>query len=173
MDVQTGLVYVAVVVISAAVIVLVSMFGIKEKSYEEAIAEQRKLPDDLLLGMLNLDLETFILYDTYYMANIVKICVLMFIGKKDKGKEKKHKNKAGKKVKEKKEEKEEKDDKEEKPEHIQFEENPQILPLEPLVRVSIQIKFMIYFRKYMFYVYHFYGKLSSTFVEVYHFCYKI
>nr|XP_033324053.1 kinectin-like [Megalopta genalis] len=104
MDVQTGLVYVAVVVISAAVIVLVSMFGIKEKSYEEAIAEQRKLPDDLLLG------------------------------KKDKGKEKKHKNKAGKKVKEKKEEKEEKDDKEEKPEHVQFEENPQILPLEPLLR---------------------------------------
>ncbi|XP_026296864.1 kinectin isoform X4 [Apis mellifera] len=84
MDVQTGLVYVAVVVISAAVIVLVSMFGIKEKSYEEAIAEQRKLPDDLLLS------------------------------KKDKSKEKKHKNKAGKKVKEKKEEKEEKEDKEEK-----------------------------------------------------------
>ncbi|XP_076645160.1 uncharacterized protein LOC143354752 [Halictus rubicundus] len=104
MDIQTGLVYVAVVVISAAVIVLVSMFGIKEKSYEEAIAEQRKLPDDLLLS------------------------------KKDKGKEKKHKNKAGKKVKEKKEEKEEKDDKEEKPEHVQFEENPQILPLEPLLR---------------------------------------
>ncbi|XP_076666065.1 uncharacterized protein LOC143367789 isoform X2 [Andrena cerasifolii] len=104
MDLQTGLVYVAVVVISAAVIVLVSMFGIKEKSYEEAIAEQRKLPDDLLLG------------------------------KKDKGKEKKHKNKAGKKVKEKKEEKEEKDDKEEKPEHVQFEENPQILPIEPLLR---------------------------------------
>ncbi|CAL7948527.1 unnamed protein product [Xylocopa violacea] len=105
MDVQTGLVYVAVVVISAAVIVLVSLFGIKEKSYEEAIAEQRKFPEsDLLLS------------------------------KKDKGKEKKHKNKAGKKVKEKKEEKEEKEDKEEKPEHVQFEENPQILPLEPLVR---------------------------------------
>ncbi|XP_029036615.1 kinectin-like isoform X2 [Osmia bicornis bicornis] len=104
MDVQTGLVYVAVVVISAAVIVLVSMFGIKEKSYEEAIAEQRKLPDDLLFS------------------------------KKEKNKEKKHKNKTGKKVKEKKEEKEEKEDKEEKPEHIQFEENPQILPLEPLLR---------------------------------------
>lgn len=51
MDLQTGLVYVAVVVISAAVILLVSMFAIKEKSYEEAIAEQRKLPDDLLLSM--------------------------------------------------------------------------------------------------------------------------
>lgn len=54
MDLQTGLVYIAVVVISAAVIALVSMFGIKEKSYEEAIAEQRKLPDDLLLSMYNL-----------------------------------------------------------------------------------------------------------------------
>ncbi|XP_076164616.1 uncharacterized protein LOC143145278 [Ptiloglossa arizonensis] len=106
MDLQTGLVYVAVVVISAAVILLVSMFAIKEKSYEEAIAEQRKLPDDLLLS------------------------------KKDKSKEKKHKNKAGKKVKEKKEEKDEKDDKEEKSEHVQFEENPQILPLEPLARES-------------------------------------
>ncbi|XP_066589983.1 putative leucine-rich repeat-containing protein DDB_G0290503 [Prorops nasuta] len=83
MDVQTGLVYVGVVIFSAAVILLVSMFGIKEKSYEEAIAEQRKLPDDLLFS------------------------------KKDKNKEKKHKNKAGKKVKEKKEEKDEKDEKSE------------------------------------------------------------
>ncbi|KAK2587486.1 hypothetical protein KPH14_003189 [Odynerus spinipes] len=78
------------------------MFGIKEKSYEEAIAEQRKLPDDLLLS------------------------------KKDKSKEKKHKNKSGKKVKEKKEEKEEKDEKDERSEHVQFEETPQILPPEPL-----------------------------------------
>ncbi|XP_012272203.1 kinectin isoform X1 [Orussus abietinus] len=100
MDIQTGAVYVGIVLLSAVVIVLVSMFGIKEKSYEEAIAEQRKLPDDLLLG------------------------------KKDKGKEKKHKNKSGKKVKEKKEEKEEKED---KPEHIQFVETPQILPSEPIV----------------------------------------
>lgn len=51
MDVQTGFVYIAVVVVSAVVIALISMFGIKEKSYEEAIAEQRKLPDDLLLSM--------------------------------------------------------------------------------------------------------------------------
>lgn len=51
MDLQTGLVYIGVVVISAAFIFFVSMFGMKEKSYEEAIAEQRKLPDDLLLGM--------------------------------------------------------------------------------------------------------------------------
>lgn len=52
MDIQTGLVYVGVVVISAAVIALISMYGIREKSYEEAIAEQRKLPDDLLSSML-------------------------------------------------------------------------------------------------------------------------
>lgn len=50
MDLQTGLISVGVVVLSAAVILFVSMFGMKEKSYEEAIAEQRKLPDDLLLG---------------------------------------------------------------------------------------------------------------------------
>ncbi|XP_044011749.1 kinectin isoform X3 [Aphidius gifuensis] len=83
MDLQTGLICVGVVCLSAAVILFVSMFGMKEKSYEEAIAEQRKLPDDLLLG------------------------------KKDKGKEKKYKNKTGKKVKEKKEDKDEKDDKSE------------------------------------------------------------
>lgn len=52
MDVQTGLVYVGIVVISAVAIAFISMFGTREKSYEEAIAEQRKLPDDLLLSML-------------------------------------------------------------------------------------------------------------------------
>ncbi|XP_018304998.1 kinectin isoform X3 [Mycetomoellerius zeteki] len=100
MDVQTGLVYVGIVVLSAAVIAFISMFGIREKSYEEAIAEQRKLPDDLLSN------------------------------KKDKNKEKKHKNKAGKKVKEKKEEKDDKEDKDERADHVQFEETPQILPSE-------------------------------------------
>ncbi|XP_044585501.1 kinectin isoform X11 [Cotesia glomerata] len=98
MDSQTILIYAGVVVVSAAVILLVSIFGIKEKSYEEAIAEQRKFPDDLLLG------------------------------KKDKGKDKKHKSKTGKKVKEKKDEKDDKSD--DKSEHVQFEENPQILPTE-------------------------------------------
>ncbi|XP_074103823.1 uncharacterized protein LOC141530546 isoform X4 [Cotesia typhae] len=98
MDSQTILIYAGVVVVSAGVILLVSIFGIKEKSYEEAIAEQRKLPDDLLLG------------------------------KKDKGKDKKHKSKTGKKVKEKKDEKDDKSD--DKSEHVQFEENPQILPTE-------------------------------------------
>lgn len=51
MDVQTGLVYIGIVVLSAAAIAFISMFGIREKSYEEAIAEQRKLPDDLLSSM--------------------------------------------------------------------------------------------------------------------------
>ncbi|KAL0113639.1 hypothetical protein PUN28_012644 [Cardiocondyla obscurior] len=106
MDVQTGLIYVGIVVLSAAAIAFISMFGIREKSYEEAIAEQRKLPDDLLSS------------------------------KKDKNKEKKHKNKTGKKVKEKKEEKDDKEDKDERPEHVQFEETPQILPPDPPVQES-------------------------------------
>ncbi|XP_039310666.1 kinectin isoform X6 [Solenopsis invicta] len=106
MDFQTGLVYVGIVVLSAAAIACISMFGIKEKSYEEAIAEQRKFPDDLLSS------------------------------KKDKNKEKKHKNKAGKKVKEKKEEKDDKEEKDERSEHVQFEETPQILPSESPVQES-------------------------------------
>jgi len=52
MDFQTGLVYVSIVVISALAIGFILMLGTREKSYEEAIAEQRKLPDDLLLSML-------------------------------------------------------------------------------------------------------------------------
>ncbi|KAL2728777.1 kinectin-like isoform X1 [Vespula squamosa] len=99
MDMQTTLVCIGAVIVSAIILCL-SIFGIKEKSYEEAIAEQRKLPDDLLLS------------------------------KKDKSKEKKHKNKSGKKVKEKKEEKEDKEEKDEKQEHVQFEETPQILSSE-------------------------------------------
>ncbi|XP_011697731.1 PREDICTED: ribosome-binding protein 1-like isoform X3 [Wasmannia auropunctata] len=83
MDLHTVLVFAGIVVISAVCIALFSLFGIKEKSYEEAIAEQRKLPDDLLSN------------------------------KKEKNKEKKHKNKAGKKVKEKKEEKDDKDERSE------------------------------------------------------------
>nr|XP_046477367.1 kinectin-like isoform X2 [Neodiprion pinetum] len=109
MDVQTGLICVSLVVVSAAVILFVLMFGMKEKTYDEAIAEQRKLPDDLL------------------------------IGKREKGKEKKHKNKAGgKKVKEKKEEKEDRED--EKTEHVQFEENPQILIDEAPIQEEKNIK---------------------------------
>ncbi|XP_046823005.1 kinectin-like isoform X2 [Vespa crabro] len=106
MDMQTALVCIGAVIVSAIILCL-SIFGIKEKSYEEAIAEQRKLPDDLLLS------------------------------KKDKSKEKKHKNKSGKKVKEKKEEKEDKEEKDEKQEHVQFEETPQILSSElPLQEVN-------------------------------------
>jgi ribosome-binding protein 1 len=51
MDIQTGLVYVGVVVLCAVVVFVSSMFGIKEKTYEEAIAEQRNMPgENLLLG---------------------------------------------------------------------------------------------------------------------------
>ncbi|XP_043272558.1 kinectin-like isoform X3 [Venturia canescens] len=102
MDLHTSLVYVAVVVVSAFVIFLVSVYGIKEKSYEEAIAEQRKLPDDHLL-----------------------------MGKKEKGKDKKHKNKTGKKAKEKKEDKEEKEEKTEHAAAVHFDETPTVLPPEP------------------------------------------
>lgn len=80
MDIQTGLVCVGVVVLSAVVIFVISMFGIKEKTYEEAIAEQRSMPEEnLLLGRSG----------------------------KDKVKDKKQK-KAGKKVKEKPTEREKK-----------------------------------------------------------------
>lgn len=50
MDMQTTLVCLGAVIVSAVILCL-SIFGIKEKSYEEAIAEQRKLPDDLLLSL--------------------------------------------------------------------------------------------------------------------------
>jgi ribosome-binding protein 1 len=51
MDVQTGLVYVGIVVLCAVVIFVISMFGMKEKTFEEAIAEQRNMPEEnLLLG---------------------------------------------------------------------------------------------------------------------------
>lgn len=62
MDIQTGLVYIGIVVISAGIIAFVSMYSIREKSYEEAIAEQRKLPDDLLISML-INLYAFICKD--------------------------------------------------------------------------------------------------------------
>jgi ribosome-binding protein 1 len=78
MDIQTGLVCVGVVILSAVVIFVISMFGMKEKTYEEAIAEQRNMPEEnLLLGRSS----------------------------KDKTKDKKQK-KAGKKVKEKSSERE-------------------------------------------------------------------
>lgn len=50
MDLETGLLSVGAVVFSAIVIFVISMFGIKETSYEEAIAEQRRVPDELLFG---------------------------------------------------------------------------------------------------------------------------
>jgi ribosome-binding protein 1 len=54
MDIQTGLICVGAVLISLVVIFVISMFGIKEKTYEEAIAEQRNMPEEnLLLGRSN------------------------------------------------------------------------------------------------------------------------
>lgn len=48
MDLQSALICVLVFVVSGAILLLISMFGIKEKSYEEALAEQRKLTSGLL-----------------------------------------------------------------------------------------------------------------------------
>lgn len=52
MDVQTALLGVAIFVISGVVLLLISIFGIKEKSYEEALAEQRQ-QTNVLLGTHN------------------------------------------------------------------------------------------------------------------------
>lgn len=52
MDVQTALLGVAIFVISGVVLLLISVFGIKEKSYEEALAEQRQ-QTNVLLGTHN------------------------------------------------------------------------------------------------------------------------
>lgn len=49
MDAQTSLICVGFIVLSGAALLIMSMLGIKEKTYEEAIAEQRKMPDDALL----------------------------------------------------------------------------------------------------------------------------
>lgn len=48
MDFQGALICVLVFVVSGAILLLISMFGIKEKTYEEALAEQRKLTSGLL-----------------------------------------------------------------------------------------------------------------------------
>ncbi|GLV33417.1 aluminum tubes [Carabus blaptoides fortunei] len=48
MDLQSALVCVLVFVVSAAILLLISMFGMREKSYEEALAEQRQLTSGLL-----------------------------------------------------------------------------------------------------------------------------
>lgn len=49
MDAQTCLICVVLVVISGAVLFFIAMFSMQEKTYEEAIAEQRKMPNDELL----------------------------------------------------------------------------------------------------------------------------
>lgn len=52
MDVATGFLVVGFVVLSGAVLLIISMFGIKEKSYEEAIAEQKQ-QSNVLFGSIN------------------------------------------------------------------------------------------------------------------------
>ena len=49
MDIQTGLVCLGLVILSGVVLFVISIFGMREKTYEEAIAEQRKMPDEALL----------------------------------------------------------------------------------------------------------------------------
>ncbi|XP_063235635.1 ribosome-binding protein 1-like isoform X9 [Bacillus rossius redtenbacheri] len=50
MDIQTGIICLGVAGISAvAIFVIFVMFGMKEKTYDEAIAEQRKMPEENLL----------------------------------------------------------------------------------------------------------------------------
>ena len=91
MDISTGLIFFGGFVISAIFIYVILVMGAKEKTYEEAIAEQRKIPDEqLLLGRNNKE--------------------------KEKVKEKKSK-KAGKKVKE----KSENDKSENEKAHVNFE----------------------------------------------------
>lgn len=48
MDLQSAFVCVLVFVVSGAILLIVSMFGMREKSYEEALAEQRQLTGGLL-----------------------------------------------------------------------------------------------------------------------------
>lgn len=52
MDIPTAILGVGFFVFSGALLLLISMFGIKEKSYEEAIAEQ-KLQSNALFGSGN------------------------------------------------------------------------------------------------------------------------
>ncbi|KAK5647613.1 hypothetical protein RI129_002505 [Pyrocoelia pectoralis] len=48
MDIQTALIGVGVFAVSAVILLLIAVFGIKEKSYEEALAEQRQQANVLL-----------------------------------------------------------------------------------------------------------------------------
>ena len=56
MDVQTGLLCILLFIISGGVVYFITVYGMQEKTYEEAIAEQRKMPKDVLgLGRQNKD----------------------------------------------------------------------------------------------------------------------
>lgn len=48
MDIQTALISLAIFAISAGILIFIAMFGMKEKSYEEALAEQRQQANALL-----------------------------------------------------------------------------------------------------------------------------
>lgn len=52
MDLYVALIGIGVFIVSAAILLLVAVFGIKEKSYEEAVAEQRQ-QTNALLGINN------------------------------------------------------------------------------------------------------------------------
>lgn len=48
MDIQTAVIGLGVFILSAAVLLFVALFGIKQKTYEEALAEQRQQTHALL-----------------------------------------------------------------------------------------------------------------------------
>ncbi|XP_063235641.1 ribosome-binding protein 1-like isoform X14 [Bacillus rossius redtenbacheri] len=123
MDIQTGIICLGVAGISAvAIFVIFVMFGMKEKTYDEAIAEQRKMPEENLL----------------------------LTRAKEKSKEKKQK-KAGKKVKEKPAEAEKSSRSEvgnapasqatEKPSRVEFgEPEAEVINERPLQKEDLNVK---------------------------------
>lgn len=48
MEIQAAIIGVAIFVVSGIILLSISLFGIKEKSYEEALAEQRQQTNALL-----------------------------------------------------------------------------------------------------------------------------
>lgn len=54
MDLQLSLIAIGVACATAVAVYFVSVIGIREKSFEEAIAEQKKRSDDLLVCFVTL-----------------------------------------------------------------------------------------------------------------------
>lgn len=48
MDLQVALIGVVVCIVSGGILLFISMFGMKQKSYEEALAEKRQAANQLL-----------------------------------------------------------------------------------------------------------------------------